>query len=181
MKHRILRQAAVGLAGLGLLIPAGTARATDPISSSQAIPGFAAPLVSDVMLGPGGTFYGQVVDAAGLESPGVTVTLRSHDNVVGQAVSGPEGKFAVGGLRSGVFQATAGQGVSIYRLWSPEIAPPAAGTSALIVDEQAVVRGQSSGIGRFLTNPLVIAGIVAVAVAVPVVVHQIHIDHRSGS
>jgi hypothetical protein len=43
-----------------------------------------------------------------------------------------------------------------------------------------VVRGQSR-LGRLLSRPIVIAGLVATAVAVPVAIHQIQIHHKSGS
>ncbi len=76
---------------------------------------------------------------------------------------------------------SAGQGVGIYRLWAPETAPPAAGKSALIVSDATAVRGQATRLGQFLANPLVIAGIVATAVAVPVAVHEYRKDHKSGS
>lgn len=77
-------------------------------------------------------------------------------------------------------QISAGHGVGVYRLWAPETAPPAAGKGALIVADATTVRGQSR-MGQFLRSPLVIAGIVTVAVAVPVTVAQYRKDHKSGS
>ena len=46
--------------------------------------------------------------------------------------------------------------------------------------DATTVRGQSR-MGQFLRSPLVIAGIVTVAVAVPVTVAQYRKDHKSGS
>ena len=172
MKHRILRQAAVGIGALGLLIPSPAVFAVERAHGAPAIPGFEAPLISDIALGPGGTLAGQVVSEAGQGVPGIPVTVRHNETVVATTTSGAEGKFIVGGLQGGIFHVSAGQGLEIYRLWAPETAPPAAGKVALIVHNGITVRGQVSSIGKFLANPLLIAGIVAVAVAVPIAVHQ---------
>jgi hypothetical protein len=181
MKFRMLRQAAVGIAGLGFLIPPAALSAAEPQRPVPAAPAPEAPLISDVALAPGGVLTGQVVDSAGVGVAGATVTVRHNDTVVGSTVSGAQGNFAIRGLQGGVFQVSAGQGLGIYRLWAPETAPPAAGKSALIVSDNSVLRGQTSRIGQFLSSPLVVAGIVAVAVAVPVTVHEYRIDHKSGS
>jgi hypothetical protein len=181
MKHRILRQAAVGFGALGLLLPSQAVFAAPPGSSAPAIPGFEVPLISDIALGAGGTLAGQVVNEAGQGVSGIPVAVRHNETNVATATSGLDGKFVVSGLQGGIFQVSAGQGIEIYRLWAPETAPPAAGSSALIVHNGVTVRGQVSSIGKFLANPLLIAGIVAVAVAVPIAVHQYREDHKSGS
>jgi hypothetical protein len=181
MKFRMLRQAAVGIAGLGLLIPPTSLSAADPQRPVPATPGAEALQITDVALAPGGTLVGQVVDSAGVGVAGAAVTVRHNETVVASTVSTAQGNFAIRGLQGGVFQVSAGQGLGIYRLWAPETAPPAAGKSALIVSDATTVRGQTSRIGQFLTNPLVVAGIVAVAVAVPVTVHEYRKDHKSGS
>jgi hypothetical protein len=50
----------------------------------------------------------------------------------------------------------------------------------LVVHDQAAVRGQSA-LGRLFSRPLAIAALVVTAVAIPVAIHQIEIDRRSGS
>ena len=64
---------------------------------------------------------------------------------------------------------------------APETAPPAASKSALIVSSATTVRGQTTRVGSFIANPLVIASIVAAAVAIPVAINEYRKDHKSGS
>src|ERR1700682_5315907 len=98
MKHRILRHAAVGIGALGLLIPSPALLADESAKRMPAIPGFEAPLVSDVELGPGGTLMGQVLDVEGQGAAGIPVTVRRNDATLAATTSGAEGKFAVAGL-----------------------------------------------------------------------------------
>ena len=120
MKFRMLRQAAVGIAGLGLLIPPTALGAAEPQRSTPAANGSEAPLITDIALAAGGRFVGQVVDSAGAGVPGVAVVVRHNESVVASAVSGGQGNFAFSGLPGGVFQVSAGQGLGIYRLWRPK-------------------------------------------------------------
>ena len=180
MNSRILRQAAVGIATLGLLAPATLLSAAElPATGLPAVVPQAA-MISDVALGAHGTLRGQVVDAAGGAMAGVNITIRQQENLIAQTTSDATGKFEVSGLPGGIFQITTDQSAGSFRFWAPETAPPAARASVLVVHDSAAVRGQSA-LGRLLSRPLAIAGIVATAVAVPVVIHQIEADRKSGS
>ena len=180
MNARILRQAAAGIAALGLLAPATILTAAE-LPSGQlptAVP--SAAMISDVALGAKGTLRGQVVDAAGGAMAGVRITVHQQENLVAETTSSPTGKFELAGLPGGIFQITTDHSEGSFRLWAPETAPPGARPSLLVVDDQATVRGQSA-LGRLLSRPLAIVGIVATAVAVPVIIHQIQIDRKPGS
>ncbi len=181
MRFRMLRPAAAGLAALGLLVPPVAVSAAEPQRSPAPAAAVDFPQISDVALGAGGTLNGQVVDAVGSGVEGAVVTIRRGDVVAATAVSGRQGYFAIAGLQGGVVQVSAGQGIGVYRLWAAETAPPAAGNAALIVSDPTTIRGQNSRMGQVLRNPLVIAGIVTVAVAVPITVAQYRKDHKSGS
>ena len=166
---RIVNGVMVSLAAVGFLIPTPVVAATTA----------SAPAVVNVALRDGGVLVGQVVTDQGTPQPSVPVSIRSQDRELAIAKTGQEGYFAFKGLRGGVYQLVTDRGHGVYRVWSPGTAPPAAQQGALLVDGDQVVRGQEGGGGfrAFITNPLVIAGIVAAAVAIPVAIHNSHHSH----
>jgi hypothetical protein len=142
-----------------------------------------APAVVDVALGQGGVLQGQVVSLQGSGQAGVPVFVKAQEHNVATTVTAADGTFSVQGLRGGVYQVAAAKGQGIYRAWSPGTAPPAAQNTAIIytqngkVDGNVVVyTGQGGGFSpkMLLTNPIVIAGVVATAVAVPVALANSH-------
>ena len=174
-RMRWLTQAAVVLACVGTIVP-HRALASTPVAPQS--------LVRDVELSTNGTLSGQVVDSQGLAQPAADVTVWQNENQVAATKADANGNFAVAGLRSGVHQVAAGQGVTVYRFWAPNTAPPAAGKQALLVADQNVVRGApggapGAGVVRFFTNPWVLATLVAVAIAVPIALNND--DDDSGS
>jgi len=60
----------------------------------------------------------------------------------------------------------------------PGTAPPAAQPGALLVAGKGPVRGQTGPIGYWLGNPWVLAALVAVAVTVPVAIHNHRLDRN---
>jgi len=163
--RRIVNGVMVSLAAIGFLLP-------QPLVAGNPAPASA---VVDVALRDGGVLIGQVVDAQGAAMENVGVSLRYQDRDLVASKTSKDGYFAFKGLRGGVYQVVAAQGHGVYRVWSPGTAPPAAQEGALVVSGNTVVRGQDQGVGgfrAFITNPLVIAGIVATAIAVPVAIHN---------
>ncbi len=164
---RFIRSVVISLATLGMCLPQ-VAFAAEPVSM---------PAVVDVALSDGGVLHGQVVDLQGAGVAGVPVSVKAQDRDVATATTAADGTFSVQGLRGGMYRVAAGQGQGVYRLWSAGTAPPAAQTGATIytqngaVDGNVVVYTQYGGGGTLkmlLSNPIVIAGIVATAIAVPV-------------
>jgi len=161
--RRIVNGMMVGLAALGLVLPQQLVAAT---------PTPASPVV-DVALREGGLLVGQVVDEQGVGLGNVPVSLRQQDRELAIGKTNPDGTFGFKGLRGGIYQIVADQGHGVYRVWTVGTAPPAAQDGALVVNGDPVVRGQQGGGFRaFITNPLVIAGVVATAIAVPVAIHN---------
>jgi len=148
-----------------------------------------APAVVDVALSDGGMLHGQVLNLQGAGVAGVPVVVKTQDRDVAAATTAADGTFNIQGLKGGMYQVAAGQGQGVYRLWSAGTAPPVAQTSATVysqngtVDSNAVVYTQNcccegGGLKAFLTNPIVIAGIVATAIAVPLALsNQHHASH----
>lgn len=158
---RILTQTAVWLAVVGFCIP--TAVLAAPPAAQEAV---------DVALREGGVLLGQVVDPQGAAIGDAKVALVDGQNELAVAKTRGDGYFAFSGLRGGVYQVAAANGQGVYRVWAPGTAPPSAEQGALVVAGGQTVRGQAGGLMMFLSNPWVIAGIVATAVAVPVAVHN---------
>jgi hypothetical protein len=156
-----------------------------------------APTVTDVALVQGGLLQGQVVNPVnGSGMANVPVTLRTQDQIVASTTTGADGRFAIQGVRGGVHQVVAGEGQGIYRFWAPGTAPPAAQVKAVVYTQTAVAEtspnvpvtytgcdtctgsGQGGGAAagggfkRFITNPWVIGGVVATAIAVPVALNN---------
>lgn len=160
--RNVLNGVAVCLAALGLFVPVLLLGETLPPRL----------VAEDVSLQKGGTLLGQVIDPEGNGLAGVPISLRSQDRQL-TIRSQENGRFAVSGLRAGVYQIAAAEARGVYRLWATGTAPPAAGQALVLTAGRPVSRGQHPGPWKtFLTNPLLIGGAVATAVAVPVAVHN---------
>jgi hypothetical protein len=92
--------------------------------------------------------------------------VKDKDRDVAATTSTADGRFAVQGLKGGVYRVAAGQGQGVYRLWTAKSAPPSAQKNAIVYTQF----GTGGGLKMFLANPIVVAGVVATAVAVPVAV-----------
>jgi len=163
----IMRGSVVVLASIGVLLPqlalgAGTVKPGQSVLSTA---------VRDVALQEGGLLKGQVLDTQGAAVAGIPVAVVLQGKPIATTKTDASGGFAVAGLGGGIYQIVTPQGGAAYRLWAPRTAPPAATTSALIVNGDNVVRGGVGGGGLigFLANPWVLGGIVAAAIAVPLV------------
>lgn len=162
----VLRVVLVSLAVVGFCLPQA-ALAANHRATNVAV---------DVALQNGGVLLGQVVDPQGRALAGVPVSLRYQDQDIATTKTGDEGYFAISGVpHGGVYQIAAGEGHGVFRLWTPGAAPPTVQPGALVVAGSNTTRAQYngfSGVRNFLSNPWVIAGIIATAVAVPVAIHN---------
>jgi hypothetical protein len=172
---KIVRGFALSLAALGMCVP----------QVAFAVESAPAPAVVDVALSDGGVLHGRVVSLQGAGVAGVPVSVKAKDRNVATVTTAADGTFSVLGLRGGVYQVATSQGQGVYRLWSAGTAPPVAQTSAIVytqnsaVDNNVVVYTQNGYGGggmlkMLISNPIVIAGVVATAVAVPVALANSH-------
>ena len=147
-------------AGIVATLPSLAARAADP-----------APQVTDVALGDGGMLLGQVLDRQGVVKKGVPVALRAGEETKALAKTDENGRFAFSEVPGGVYQLATTDGQGIYRAWAPGTAPPSAKPGVLLVCGGSTVLSQYGGeVVDFLSQPIVIAGAVTAAVAVPIIV-----------
>ena len=156
-KGRFVRGLVVSLATLGVCLPEVVIAAT---------PQPQMPAVVDIALADGGVLHGQVVDLQGSGVTGVPVSVKDKDRDVAGTTTTADGRFAVQGLKGGVYQVAAGQGQGVFRLWTSKAAPPSAQKDAIVYTQF----GSGGGLKMLLANPIVIAGVVATAVAVPIAV-----------
>ena len=140
------------LACLGMLMPAPVARAaTGDTPGRQRTPNPA--VTVDVALWADGSLRGQAVDARAQPAPMTRVSLRQDDREVASVVTDRNGNFLLPGLRPGTYRLAAGQASVMYRLWQPQMAPPSATRTVLVVVDGRQVLAQHGPLGYWLTNP----------------------------
>lgn len=176
----LLRTGMIVVACLGMLIPPPVLHAATGDAPSQQ-PTANRAVTVDVALGAEGLLRGQAVNAQGRPVPLTRVSLRQNDREVATTVADRDGRFLLPGLRGGTYQLVAGQASVTYRLWQAHMAPPSATQAALVVVDGRQVLAQQGPLGYWLTNPWVVAGLVAAAVAIPVAIHNHQVDNQPSS
>ncbi|MBN1911659.1 MAG: carboxypeptidase regulatory-like domain-containing protein [Pirellulales bacterium] len=170
-----LRAVMLALACLGLIIPAPLVQAATTPADQANNPALQ---TIDVGLQKDSVLFGQVVDAQGKPQAKMAVTLLEKDRVLAKMTTTDEGYFAVSKVPAGTYRLAAGETQGLYRLWAPQTAPPAAQPGALLVVGQGPVRGQEGPVAYWMGKPLIVAGLIAAAVAIPVAIHNHQIDKR---
>lgn len=134
------------------------------------------PEIADVALRDGGVLLGQLVNTEGVALAGARVALRSGDRELGAGTTDQNGYFAFSGLRTGVYQLATAEGQATYRAWTAQAAPPGVQPGALLVAGNGAVRGQyRPDVGKWL----LVGGLVAAAIAIPVAVHNANLKPGS--
>lgn len=135
---------------------------------------------ADVALSADGVLIGQVVNAQGAALQQAPVSIAQDGHEVIRVVTDAKGEFAVRGLRGGVYQIITPGRQGSYRIWAPRTAPPAASNGLLAVAGDSAVLGQygpaaaggpmGAVTGWIAAHPLMTAGIIATAIAVPLAI-----------
>ena len=181
---KLLQGCTVALASLGIIAPQAIYAAQPAANQVQTA-------IKDIALQNGNTLQGFVVDGAGTPLASADVLVATNGQVVANVKTDANGAFAVSGLNGGVYQLQTANGVATFRMWAANTAPPVAYQAAMIVSDKEIARGQNNnrrhtlkkhhgghakgglfggngGVLGALANPWVLAGIVAVAVALPI-------------
>ncbi|MEO8496444.1 MAG: carboxypeptidase-like regulatory domain-containing protein [Planctomycetota bacterium] len=149
-----VRRCLVVGATLGLLMPHTTFAA----GLSRISP------IRDIALQQGGTLRGEVLSAQGQGAVGQTISVAANGEFVANAVVEADGKFAIGGLRPGIYSVTVGETQTVLRLWSEAAAPPAATPELLLVEQDSqVLRANGGGYLPQFDNPLLVGGLLLTA------------------
>ncbi len=133
---------------------------------------------NDVVLQDKGVLVGRIVDNKGLAVANSPVSLRTGGKEAVRVVSDNTGRFKANGLHGGVYHVASAGHQGVYRLWAPRTAPPSAAKGLSIVSQPVdVVRGQYgpasgnpfSAMGQWIAeHPIITAGAVAAAIAIPI-------------
>ena len=133
---------------------------------------------NDIVLQDKGVLVGRIVDAKGLPVANSPVSFQAGGKEVVRVVSDKNGRFTATGLEGGVYQVASAGHQGVYRLWAPQTAPPAAAKGLSITSQPVdVVRGQYGGgssspfasAGQWIAeHPIITAGAVAAAIAIPI-------------
>jgi hypothetical protein len=161
----LFKHAVIALAALGVVVPAHQVKAatTAPAKVIQTDAS-----VLDIGLKQDGVFAGRVVDHTGTPAAKQEVTVRQGQQVVAKAVTDAEGRFAVKGLKGGVYEVASGSTAGSYRVWNETAAPPAAKEQALLVLGQNGTRGKFGAMsgGTILLAAGVIAALTVGIIAI---------------
>lgn len=160
-----------------LILVLGVAKATvafadGPTKKLQPSPALQPARVPDVSLGSEGFFCGKVVNAQGRPIAKAEITLCQSNKVIAKVVTHEQGDFYVTGITPGVYQLVVSPDrVVTVRVWDGRTAPPVARPELLVVLADQTVRGQRR-IGELLPleNTVIVAGMVAAAIAIPIAV-----------
>ena len=138
--------------------------------------------VTDVVLRAGGVVLGQIVQPTGAPAANLPVSLVRDGKRLAPASTNATGYFAFSGLKMGTYQIVTPTDVGTYRVWTAETAPPGAQPGILIVNGQGTVRGQYDArtYAGMIGKPLLLGGLVAAAIAVPVAVANANRTPASG-
>jgi hypothetical protein len=179
-----IRQVACWLMAGMMCLPASLAYGAEARTQAEVAPR-PVTAVRDISLAPGGLLVGRVLDKTMTPVRGAKVAVQSQGHTAAVTETDADGVFAVAGLRGGVHEIVTERGVENCRLWSTGTAPPHAESHLRFVPGQStVVRGQwiePQPTWKQWVNPWVVGGVVATAVAVPVLLHNLDDDDDSGS
>ena len=128
---------------VSLMLVACTGMVVPPTTFAELVAKRQAPAALDVSLQEGGMLLGQVVDRQGAPRVSVQVSIRKKGRELGKATTDSQGRFAVRGLKNGVYDLALASGSIPVRAWDKTTAPPKVAIGALLVDGVAV-RAQST-------------------------------------
>lgn len=165
----IVRTPLVTLACLGLFLPPSWVVAAEPQQTKQ---GGGPIAVSDVVLDAQSGLLGVVVDIRGVPQPGVEVALVQQKARLGLAKTDLQGRFRMASVKGGMYMLQSGGQGRFVRAWTAGAAPPAAKPLALMVVGSEVVRGQMPLEDFFSSDAVIITGLVAAMIALPIALHN---------
>jgi len=179
---KTLRLFVVSATAAGMLLSNHLALAAGPLPDHQEAdaPRSPAPIkMTDVELQDGGVLVGRMVDARGAGLANSAVTLRNGNTLVAQSTTDANGDFRFDSVRGGIYHVSGAGTTAMFRVWAARTAPPGSAQAVMLMPNRDVVAGQWSPMKYWLADPLVIAGIVAVAAGVPIILAQQNNDSGS--
>jgi hypothetical protein len=170
----VLKAPLVCLSCLALLLPGPWLQAAGPpaaVDGARTL-GANAPNVSDVELDGAGRLRGLVLDAQGIPLAGARVMVCQGTREMVAVTTDGLGRFAVGPMRGGSYLLKSGGQGKTIRAWRSMTAPPLAKPLAVMIVGDGIVRGQMPLEDFFASDAVVVAGLVAAMIAIPIAVHN---------
>jgi hypothetical protein len=157
-----------------------------PPAPTAAVQGAPSMYIADVALDEAGGLNGQAVTTQGQPLVNQTVVL---DNGLTRAAAttNEQGQFRFDNVRGGAYRVQLADHTQYCRAWRAGTAPPIANGGLMVVQGDQSVLGQYcgtpvgcgspvgagfAGFREALHNPLVVGGIIAAAIAIPVALHN---------
>lgn len=135
---------------------------------------------TDVVLQEQGALHGSVVDEVGQPIASAKVQILHNDRLVAATTTNESGQFTVRSLRNGTHVLQTEGSIQVVRFWGESAAPPAAvDRLTVVVQPDALVRGQAASTPGLLGNPWFIAGVVGIAVGTVLIVENQNDDNSS--
>jgi len=128
--------------------------------------------IPDIALTPDGALLGKVVDTQGRPIAKTQLLFCQASKTIAKGSTQEHGDFRVTGLRPGVYQVVVSPNrAATVRVWDKQTAPPVARSELLVIVGNDTVRGQRR-LGELLPleNTVVVGGMVAAAIAIPIAV-----------
>lgn len=161
-----LKGAAITLAALGMTIPAlqlQAAQGNGPlkVETTEAS-------VLDIVMSHEGVFAGRVIDHAGNPVSNAEVEISRGKTAVTKMMTDSSGRFAVHGLKGGVYDVRSGKTAGSFRIWTEAAAPESAKEQALVILGENGTRGSIGGLGggTLVLTAAVIASVIISAIAI---------------
>jgi hypothetical protein len=98
--------------------------------------------ITDVVLSTDAGLSGRFIDGEGQAVDGALVTLSRQRTVVDRTSTDSSGAYHFPQVQQGVYQLTLGTQTQTIRVWSPQLAPPAALATITTVRTDQIIRGQ---------------------------------------
>jgi len=164
----------IGFSCLGLILPTSIVEASPPVATAvrPEVPPRPQQLVGDVALDSAGHMLGRVIDRQGLPVADQPVVLGQMGREVVQTRTDASGRFRIGPLRGGTYHLSVGRRGQLVRAWVAQTAPPAARDIALVVAGDDVVRGQMPFEEFFASDAMIVCGMVAAMIAIPIALNS---------
>lgn len=172
MNIKSFRAAALGLACAGMLLQPVALAVPQSLS------------IMDVALQDNGSLVGQVTSDQGQPLAGTPVLIMQRGKEIARVSTDQHGAFAVQDLHGGVYQVASVGQQGVFRLWAPHTAPPVARQGlAFQADHVVRAQGEASSFSKFTgwvkNHPLMTGGIIAAAIAIPLVIDDNDDDDSS--
>lgn len=153
---------------ISLTTPVGLAQ--DAVTSPTATAGNSIPIertVQDVQLKEE-ALRGALVDKAGNGVEDAPVVIGQKGKLIKELRTDSEGRWQLANVEPGVYQVISHGSAAVYRVWSAENAPKNAKAGIIHqVDPEVARGGGPNPLLNALTNPILIALLIAAAIAIP--------------